>query len=122
MQKLFAAMTENNVEKGIFITTSSFSSAAIDYGRKYHIRTIDGEELARIVAKNQPKKQFPIEYSLPCPKCGLPVKFAYLNNPTTVTCPNGHNVDSIPDIPMFPKVRKLPYNILSYKSSLARNK
>lgn len=107
MQKLFAAMTEDNVAKGIFITTSSFSTEAIEYGKKHHIRTIDGDELAHIISTYQPQKEYPTNYYLHCPKCGEAVEFEFHGGLTTITCSNGHIVEGVSDIQLFPKRQKV---------------
>ena len=115
LQKLFAAMTEDSVNNGIFVTTSSFTLEALEYGQKYHIRTIDGNELAEIIAKQFTIYDYPVEYTLPCPKCGCEVAYRYLDEPTSKACPNGHIVNSIPSISLFPKkkhkYRKSPSNL-----------
>lgn len=103
LQKLFAAMTENDVSNGIFITTSSFSSEAIKYGKQFGIRTIDGKELAGIITKTYQQNNFSTEYSLPCPECGKKVTFSYLDKPFVRRCSNGHMVKGVSDIQLFPK-------------------
>lgn len=101
LQKLFAAMKENGVNDGIFITTSTFTAEAKEYGKKNHIRTIDGNYLLSIVSELSRNEKYPEEYILPCPICGETVVFLYKDKPSTIKCSNGHSVDSIQGVELF---------------------
>ena len=49
LQKFAGALLGKKAQKGVFITTSSFSEPAKDYARQQRIRCIDGEELANLM-------------------------------------------------------------------------
>lgn len=49
LQSFVGALMGKNVTKGVFITTSSFTSGAIDYAKHQSIILIDGEKLARLM-------------------------------------------------------------------------
>ena len=49
MQKLKGAMVDANIKKGIFITTSRFSSKALAYAARNNIECIDRKDLSRLI-------------------------------------------------------------------------
>lgn len=49
LQKFAGALLGKKAQKGVFITTSSFSEPAKDYARQQRIRCIDGRELANLM-------------------------------------------------------------------------
>ena len=51
MQKLKGAMVDANIKKGIFITTSRFSSKALEYAARNNIKCIDRNQLNKLINK-----------------------------------------------------------------------
>lgn len=51
MQKLKGAMVDAGVERGVFITTSSFTSEAIEYAKRNKIQCIDRSGLERLIRR-----------------------------------------------------------------------
>jgi len=49
LQKFVGALSDKNAQKGIFITTSDFTSTAIDTAKRNNIVIINGEQLARLM-------------------------------------------------------------------------
>lgn len=69
IQKLAGAMMGDNIAKGFFVTTSSFTQEAINFSAKANIKLIDGTELALLLEQSfggQNESQFQIM----CSKCG----------------------------------------------------
>ena len=106
MQKLYAAMTEDHVTRGMFVTTSSFTTSAFKYGMTYNIETIDGNELKTLIGKYHRQTDVSDQYTLPCPECGQPVAFRFSKIPEKVYCPNNHRVSGITDPELYPKQKE----------------
>lgn len=51
MQKLRGAMADAGVERGVFITTSSFTSEALEYAKRNKIQCIDRSGLERLIRR-----------------------------------------------------------------------
>ena len=51
MQKLKGAMADAGVERGVFITTSSFTREAIEYAKRNKIQCIDRSGLERLIRR-----------------------------------------------------------------------
>ncbi|MDO4925581.1 MAG: restriction endonuclease [Turicibacter sp.] len=49
IQTLYAAMLENDIKEGLFITASSFTPAAIDWAKAHQIKCVDGQALNELV-------------------------------------------------------------------------
>lgn len=54
VQTFMGGMVAHEAERGIIVTTSSFSGPARDLARDQGIRLIDGSELTRILARQEP--------------------------------------------------------------------
>lgn len=96
LQKLYAAMTEENIQNGIFIATCEYSKPAIEYGRKMHIKTlklVDIMELARNAYDSQIDKEQ--VYTISCRICGEELTFKLFGDLESKTCINGHTVKNV---------------------------
>lgn len=51
IQKLQGAMINCKADKGVFVTTSSFTKDAIEYGQKHGITLINGESFVKLIDK-----------------------------------------------------------------------
>ena len=51
MQKLRGAMVDAGVERGVFITTSSFTQEALEYAKRNRIQCIDRNGLERLIRR-----------------------------------------------------------------------
>jgi len=49
LQKFIGALSDNNAQKGIFITTSDYTNEALETARRKNIVTINGTKLARLM-------------------------------------------------------------------------
>ncbi len=90
LQKLFAAVTEEQAGGGILVTTADFSSTAVEYGRKYNIQLVSGLLLAQMF-----RVAFPSDADHPlvrtmCTECGE--VFETPLGTSEANCPNGHPV------------------------------
>ncbi|MDF2531481.1 MAG: mrr [Clostridia bacterium] len=92
LQKFFAAMHEENAYMGYFVTTSTFAQTAYEYARENKIELIDGERLARLMAKAYPDNSGDYIQTM-CPLCGDIVKFSMVNNEQRKKCINNHTVE-----------------------------
>ena len=95
LQKLYAAMNEEHIEHGVFITTAEFSKDAFEYGIKYGIQTINGKELVELLREYKQLIDSQYEYILPCLVCGEVQTFSTLNNEECKICSNGHRVNNV---------------------------
>jgi HJR/Mrr/RecB family endonuclease len=103
LQKFFAAMKEEKVEKGFFVTTSDFSTAAIEYGRNNNIELIDSKKL--LCYMNQAFSISGDEDTVRdmCPQCGEIVNFSISKMEKEKQCSNGHAViNNIKESPCYP--------------------
>lgn len=57
IQKLQGAMLDSNADKGIFVTTSTFTKEAFEYGHKHDISLINGKKLVKLIEKALDKKE-----------------------------------------------------------------
>ena len=95
LQKLYAAMNEEHIQYGVFVTTADFSKEAIQYGIKYNILTINGNKLIELLREHMHLFDMQYEYSIPCLTCGDMQAFSLLHGEEHKTCINGHRVDNI---------------------------
>lgn len=49
IQKLHSAMIDSNADRAIFITTSSYTTSAVDYARKFGIELLDGHKTVDLI-------------------------------------------------------------------------
>jgi HJR/Mrr/RecB family endonuclease len=93
LQKFFAAIIEENADKGFFITTSDFKSTAVQYAKDIKkIELINGNQLIAIM-----REVYPDNYSLNiikamCKECGDVVEFSLNDGDKEKSCKNGHKV------------------------------
>jgi restriction system protein len=79
VRELLGAMTAENAQNGILVTTSNFTKDAEAFARKYSIELIDGESLLPAIKEVQrsigtsaskPASQLPNSATPDCPNCG----------------------------------------------------
>lgn len=95
IQKLYAAMNEEHVTNGIFVTTAQFSKTALEYGKKFNIQTIDGKELMDYLVTCTKKYSLESNYEIPCLQCGEMVSFDLIGEEENKICCNGHKVNNV---------------------------
>ena len=105
LQKLFAAMNEEEADGGIFMATCYYSKEALEYGNKYRIQTINRDQLLELAGDNLVKEDTDTIYSLCCPVCGEIVEFDFFGDKMFKQCSKGHEVPS-----MFSKKKIYCYN------------
>lgn len=52
VRDFITCVMDNHADKGVFITTSSFSTSAQQEAQRHHLRTIDSGQLARLMIQN----------------------------------------------------------------------
>ncbi len=92
LQKFFAAIYDENAEKGFFVTTSYFSSGAVAYAKDHKIELIDRDQLTTLINEAFPSASLDNLYVLMCSKCGEKVTFPLLEELQEKLCPNGHKI------------------------------
>lgn len=80
VRELLGAMTAESAQKGILVTTSSFTSEAVKFARNHNIQLIDGSTLSQEIAqlnaispkqvKLPPPLPTTVEKPPACPTCG----------------------------------------------------
>ncbi|MCB8818142.1 restriction endonuclease [Desulfosporosinus shakirovi] len=91
-QKLFAAMVEENAEKGIFVNTGIFTKTAYEYGKENNIELVDMNELLSLMKQAYPERSDGDNAMLICHQCGEKVSFSLSNNEFEKRCSKGHVV------------------------------
>lgn len=96
LQKLYAAMTEENIENGIFIATCEYSKPAIEYGRKMNIKTLKLIDVLDMVRKTYDSQiDANKNYTISCQTCGEELVFKLFGDLESKTCINGHVVKNV---------------------------
>jgi len=96
LQKLYAAMTEEHIENGIFIATCDYSRPAIEYGRKTNIKTLGIYDILSMLEEvYNPQTDGNPTYSICCRTCGGEITFTIFDDVEEKTCSNGHIVKNI---------------------------
>lgn len=95
LQKLYAAMNEEHIKKGIFITTASYTKDALEYGEKYNIQTINGDGLVSLIHQYINPSDMQQDYAIPCLTCGELIRFPLFNGEEYKLCSNGHKVNNV---------------------------
>lgn len=71
IREFFGVTVAEKAERGIFVTTGTFTPDAIEFARGKPIELVDGHRLAALVAGLQPGKPVAAVSAVPaCPKCG----------------------------------------------------
>ena len=71
IREFYGVTVAENAERGIFVTTSTFTQDALDFADGKPLELIDGRRLAVLVEGVQPAKPATEAPSAPaCPKCG----------------------------------------------------
>lgn len=92
MQKLYAAIREENAVGGFFVATCRFTQDALEYGKKNKIQTIDLNQLLDLLSRTNETDSASRHYSLTCRHCGSSVAFDMWDDESKKICPNGHTV------------------------------
>ena len=94
MQKLLAAMVEEDAEGGFFVASCRYTQEALDYGRKFNIETIDLSKLLMLLHRYNDSSPNSKCYKLTCEKCGKSVFFDLWDDVEYKKCLNGHLVQN----------------------------
>jgi restriction system protein len=71
IREFFGVMVAEKAERGIFVTTGTFTPDATEFARGKPLELVDGSRLAVLVAGVQRGTSIPTEAAPPaCPKCG----------------------------------------------------
>lgn len=87
LQKFFAAMFEENAEKGYFVTTAGFASTAIKYARDNNIVLINLSKLIALMKQAFPEKSSE-NVRVKCLECGSLYVFALKEKKRQCSCGN----------------------------------
>ena len=93
LQKFFAAIVEEEAEKGFFVTTSDFKRTAIQYSKDIEkIELINGSQLSLIMRDLYPENHDSNLIKIMCEECGDIVDFIFKDNINSKLCVNGHSL------------------------------
>jgi ssDNA-binding Zn-finger/Zn-ribbon topoisomerase 1 len=92
LQKLFAALTEEHADGGIFVTTAGFTRSAVEYGKMYGIELVDGVRLPTLMYKAFPLDSTERYLEVMCLECEEVVKFTFPPEVAVLKCSAGHEV------------------------------
>jgi Restriction endonuclease/Topoisomerase DNA binding C4 zinc finger len=92
LQKFHSAIVTDNTAGGFFVTTGSFTRAALEFGPKHRIELVDRSRLASMLAETTSAMAIDYSYRSMCFHCGSTVTHS-LRNPASVICRNGHTVE-----------------------------
>ena len=71
IREFFGVTVAEEAERGIFVTTGTFTPDAVEFARGKPIELVDGQRLAALVTGLQPGKSVTAVPAVPaCPKCG----------------------------------------------------
>jgi restriction system protein len=68
IREFYGVIVADKAERGVFVTTGTFTPDAIDFARGKPLELIDGERLAELVAGVHPDRSAATAPT--CPKCG----------------------------------------------------
>jgi restriction system protein len=79
IREFFGVMTSHKLQRGTFVTTSTFTADAQKFANANGINALDGDKLLKLIATRTPEQQKELldiayegEYSIPtCPSCGI---------------------------------------------------
>ncbi len=79
MREFFGVMTSHKLQRGTFVTTSTFTAEAQKFANQNGINAMDGDKLLKLIATRTPAQQNELldiayegEYSIPtCASCGI---------------------------------------------------
>jgi restriction system protein len=91
IQKFHSAIISDRAKSGFFVTSGSFSKAAVDFAPGAFIELVDGNRLVRMFAESTLSTTPDDSYESVCLQCGEKVRHS-LRAPRDATCPNGHSV------------------------------
>ncbi|MBQ9733015.1 MAG: restriction endonuclease [Clostridia bacterium] len=96
LQKLYAAMTEEHIDNGIFIATCEYSKPAIEYGKKVNIQTLKMRDIVDMLhSVYDPAIDEKQTYTICCKTCGEEVTFKLFDDIESTMCSNGHEVKNV---------------------------
>jgi restriction system protein len=104
LQKFFAAIVQEKAIKGYFITTSDFTTAALNYPVDVDdkVELFNGERLMELFHTAFPNQSTTFQYEMVCKECGDKVPFVHPGK-SEGFCSKGHQV--ISDIEDIIKIR-----------------
>ena len=88
LQKLYGAVSEHKVKKGILVTTSEFSQPAIEYADRVGIKLINGLKLREMFRKAYGGREIHT-VSLLCEGCGEEINFDFNHYVASKDCKCG---------------------------------
>jgi restriction system protein len=95
LQKFFAAIIEEEAEKGFFVTTSGYTSTSIQYAKERgNIELINGNKLVILMREIYPENYNSNLVKIMCIECGEIVEFTFKSNDLIKPCKNGHSVQN----------------------------
>lgn len=79
IREFFGVMTSHKLQRGTFVTTSTFTADAQKFANENSINILDGDKLLKLIASRTPEQQKELldiayegEYSVPtCASCGI---------------------------------------------------
>lgn len=79
IREFFGVMASHKLQRGTFVTTSTFTADAQKFANENGINALDGDKLLKLIATRTPEQQKELldiayegEYSIPtCPSCGI---------------------------------------------------
>jgi restriction system protein len=79
IREFFGVMASHKLQRGTFVTTSTFTADAQKFANENGINTLDGDKLLKLIATRTPEQQKELldiayegEYSIPtCASCGI---------------------------------------------------
>ena len=91
IQKFHSAIISDRAKGGFFVTSGSFSKAALDFAPSVSIELVDGNRIVRMFTEINLSTVSDDSYESICIQCGATVRHR-LRAPQAVTCLNGHSV------------------------------
>ncbi len=104
LQKFFAAMHEEDANKGFFVTTGYFAKTAYEYAESNNIVLISGTKLIALMQEAYPEK-YSDTVSLLCDVCGEVNRYNSTISSKHIPCICGNQIKTIEYGEMFKKPR-----------------
>jgi restriction system protein len=92
LQQFYGTMVSENVDGGIFITTSDFTDTARTFAKEKNMELINGTDLVLLMVRAFPRQHNANEYRVMCRECGCLVLFDLRDTLQETTCRNSHIV------------------------------
>ena len=98
LQKFYGAMMDENVDKGIYVTTFEYTDSARAYAAERDIELVDLDKLVLLMRRVFPEDRDESFMRVMCLQCEDIVVFRLNLGVTTMKCTNGHTVNLRRDI------------------------